>query len=255
MKNLRIFIVIAAVILWTGNAFGATTFKNETLRYVISYKWGLIHKDAGEATLNLARKGDVYNVRLDARTKPWADHFYKVRDTLKASLTVRDLRPLSYAKITHEKGEYKLDEIFYSKSGDVTTGRAIRYRNSNGRMLPKEKTFSATGPVYDMLSVFYYLRSLDYSNLSNNKVYTATVFSGKQKETIKIRFLGIEKIKLKDKSERNAYHIKFNFTRDGGKKSSDDMDTWISTDSSHIPLYLVGKLPVGEIRAYFIGSD
>lgn len=59
---------------------------------------------------------------------------------------------------------------------------------------------------------------------------------------------------MRDKTEREAYHIKFNFTQDGGKKSSDDIDAWISTDSRHIPLYLVGKLPIGEIRVYLTAS-
>lgn len=252
MKKL-LTISIVFIFLWALPVFGAGEFKNEALKYVISYKWGLIHKDAGEATLSLKRQGDLYYARLDAKTKPWADHFYKVRDTLKASFTIKDLAPISYAKITHERGEYKLDEIFYTRKGGTTSGRALRHRNENGRMNISEKTFSATGPVYDMLSVFYYLRSLNYASLSNAKTYTATIFSGKQKETIKIRCLGVEKIKMKNKTQREAYHIKFNFTRDGGKKSSDDIDTWISTDPEHIPLYLVGKLPVGEIRAYFIG--
>lgn len=51
-------------------------FQNEDLKYVISYKWGLIHKDAGEATLSLRQAGGNYNVTLTARTKPWADRFY-----------------------------------------------------------------------------------------------------------------------------------------------------------------------------------
>lgn len=240
-------------LLGSADAFAAEAFQDETLRYVISYKWGLIHKDAGEATLSLRRKGDNYNIMLTAKTKPWADHIYQVRDTLKGVLRVSDLKPLSYAKLTHERGEYKKDEIKYSISGNVTTGVARRHRsNKEGKMTVQERTFTAEGPVYDMLSIFYYLRRLDYAALDARKVYTATVFSGKQKETIKIRCLGKETIKLKDKTKREAYHIRFNFTRDGGKKSSDDMDTWISTDSRHIPLYLVGKLPVGEVRGYLV---
>ena len=230
------------------------SFPNENLRYVISYKWGLIHKDAGEASLSLRRNGDIYNLMLTAKSKPWADKFYQVRDTLKGTLRVSDLKPLSYTKITHERNEHKRDEIRYSFSGNNTTGHARRIRNDKGTQTVTDNTFTASGPVYDMLSVFYYLRTLDYSQLAKNKVYTATIFSGRKKETIKIRNVGVEKIKLRDKSEKEAYHIRFNFTQDGSSKSSEDMDTWITTDPAHIPIYFVGKLPVGEVRAYFIGS-
>ncbi|MDE5870097.1 MAG: DUF3108 domain-containing protein, partial [Muribaculaceae bacterium] len=101
-------------------------------------------------------------------------------------------------------------------------------------------------------SIFYYLREIDYSNLSKGNVIKATVFSGSKSETITIKMVGKETIKLKNKTSREAYHIKFNFTTGGKRKSSDDIDTWISTDSNHIPLYLTGSLPVGQVRAYYM---
>lgn len=241
-------------ILFCPDAHAAPAFNNETLRYVITYKWGLIHKDTGEATLSLRKKGDRYDLKLTAKTMPWADRFYRVRDTLMGAIKVKDLKPIYYSKITHEKKYDARDDIKYSFNGGTTIGHSTQTWGLGENASKEEKKFSATGPVYDMLSVFYYLRKLDYAQLNKNKIYTATIFSGSQKETIKIRSLGKEEIKLRNKTKREAYHIKFNFTRDGGKKSSDDIDTWISTDSDHIPLYVVGKLPVGEVRAYYMGS-
>lgn len=255
MKSFLKHLTILAMSIFTClNFYAATPFQNETLKYVISYKWGLIHKDAGDATLSLRKNGSNYNVMLTAKTKPWADKIYQVRDTLKGTIRVSDLKPLSYAKITHEKGKYSRDDISYTISGNVTTGATKKTRVKKGKTTVTQNSLSASGPVYDMLSVFYYLRKLDYAQLNKNKIYTATVFSGSKKETIRIKSLGIENIKLKNNTQKEAYHIKFNFTSEGGKKSSDDIDTWISTDASHIPLYLVGKLPIGEVRAYFVGS-
>lgn len=253
MKKLFLFIIILLG-LPAFKTKAVTSFSNENLHYVITYKWGMIHKETGEATLSLNRRDNFYNIMLSAKTRPWADKIYQVRDTLKGVIRVSDLRPVSYTKLTHEKGKYKKDEITYSINGNSTTGNAKRYRTEKGKMNVTEKTFSASGPVFDMISIFYFLRNLDFDELNKNKIFTATIFSGKQKETIKIRSLGLEKIKLKDKTERQAYHIRFNFTREGGKKSSDDMDTWISTDARHIPLYLTGKLPIGEVRAYYTGG-
>ncbi len=231
----------------------AASFNNETLHYVISYKWGMIHKDAGDATLSLRQRGNHYEAVLAARTRPWADNFYQVRDTLLCTMNTMNLAPVSYHKITHEKGKHKRDVIAYTQARGITKGDAVKYRKKDGIWTASRKTLTASGPVFDMLSIFYYLRTLDYEKLSKNHyVYKATVFSGSRSETISIRCLGKEKVKLRNKSSREAYKIRFNFTTDGGSKSSDDMDTWISTDPSHIPLYLVGKLPVGEVRAYFM---
>lgn len=228
-------------------------FADETLHYVVAYKWGLIHKDAGEATLSLRNNGANYSVMLAARTKPWAEKFYTLRDTLLGTIRKTDLRPLSYTNIVHENKRVARDAIKYVYSGNKVTGVCHKFRrNKKGAEWEEEKKMTANGPVYDMLSVFYFLRNIDYSTLSKGKVIKASVFSGSGVETITIRAVGIEKIKMRDKSEREAYHLKFNFTTDGKKKSSEDIDTWISTDSRHIPLYLVGQLPVGKVQAYYI---
>ena len=108
----------------------------------------------------------------------------------------------------------------------------------------------ANGQAYDMLSIFFYIRALDYKAMVKNHIYTTTVFSGKKKETLRIRLVGTETIELRDKSKHVAYHVSFSFTTDGKKKSSDDMHTWISTDSTHKPLMMKGKLPIGEVRCY-----
>ncbi len=231
-------------------------FSNETLHYVISYKWGLIHKDAGDATLSLKRNGNNYDLMLAAKTKPWADKFYNVRDTLLGTLRISDLKPLSYSKISHEKGKYGKDVITYSYQGNKATGHCKRYRqDKNGQISSSEKKLDASGPVYDMLSVFYYLRDINYDDLNRGKAIRATVFSGSKAENITIRSLGKEKIRLRNKTEQEAYHIQFNFTSGGKKKSSDDIDAWISSDSRHIPLYLVGQLPVGQVRVYYLPQN
>ena len=61
------------------SGFAAST---EKLNYIVTYKWGLIHKDAGEVEIYKKPKGDGYELKLVAKTKPWADRIYKVRDTL-----------------------------------------------------------------------------------------------------------------------------------------------------------------------------
>lgn len=230
-------------------------FNNEKLDYVISYKWGLIHKDAGTATLQLINQGGDYKMVLTGKTKPWADKFYQVRDTLIATVRKSDFRPLSYSKIAHEDGKYGRDDIAYSYSGVTVRGEAKRVKiDKKGNETRSEKVLTATGEVFDMLSVFYYLRTIDYDKLIRGGEVSATVFSGKKSELLTIRCVGKENIKLRDKSEREAYHIKFRFTTEGKKKSSEDIDAWISTDGAHIPLQVVGSLPVGQVKCYYISK-
>ena len=235
------------------SAASAADFVDETLHYVISYKWGLIHKDAGTATLSLKNIGDKYHVKLTGKTKSWADNFYQVRDTLTGTIAKNGLKPEEYSKIAHEDGKYSRDDIVYSYAGSHVGGAAKRTKiDKKGNKTHSEKNFTASGATYDMLSVFYFLRVIDYDKLTSGNVVKATMFSGSKVESLTIRCVGRETIKLRDKSKREAYHIKFKFTTEGKKKSIDDIDAWISTDSRHIPLQVVGSLPVGQVRFYYI---
>lgn len=254
MGKIKYILWLLLMMVFCSPSSGAT-FSDESLHYVISYKWGLIHKDAGDATLSLRNHGNEYMIKLTGKTKPWADNFYQVRDTLLGRVKKDGLRPVAYTKIAHEKGKYSRDDISYSHAGKVVGGAAKRIRQQkDGSLKATEKQLTGSGDVYDMLSVFYFIRQIDYSKLQKGEEVSATVFSGSKVETITIRCVGTETIKLRDKSKREAYHIKFKFTTAGKKKSSDDIDTWISTDSSHIPLLVVGSLPVGQVKCYYVGG-
>ena len=91
------------------------------------------------------------------------------------------------------------------------------------------------------------MRSIDYGNWKVGESETITIFSGKRKEALTIKCHGIDDVKV-DKKTFRCYHITFIFTSDGGKKTSDDMDAWISADVRRIPIKIEGKLPVGKVR-------
>lgn len=253
MKILRkICAALMLMLACTGHIHGAT-FADETLHYVITYKWGMIHKEAGEATMTLRHKGEAYNLMLTARTKPWADKVFRVRDTLTSVVATADLRPRRYVKSAHEGKDYARDVVDFTYSGNNVSAKTSRLRiNKKGEQSTGGTELSATGPAFDMLSVFYFIRALDYRTLTDGKTATATIFSGKMAEKLTIRSLGKERIELRDKTHAEAWHIKFKFTSHGGKKSSDDIDAWISTGPNHIPLQLYGNLPVGQVRVYLV---
>ena len=237
--------LLSAALLFPQQGWGRD-FDNETLNYQIVYHWGLIWKHAGDATLSLRKTGSGYNAQLTGKTRSWADKVYRVRDTLKCAMDMQ-LRPLKYEKLTHEKDYYARDVVNFSYNYSHTSAKCTRYRKSGTTTID----LSAKSQAYDMLSVFYMLRNLDYDELSLNKNYTTVIFSGKEKEYLTISYKGVETIKMRDGSKRQAHRINFRFTQQGGKKSSDDLTAWMSTEADRIPLLLVGKLPVGEVKCYY----
>lgn len=250
----RKFIIFATLLLLLPFMATGATFSNESLKYVITYKWGLIHKDAADATLSLRNQGNNYVMTLTAKTKPWADRIFEVRDTLRSVAQKNGFRPLNYTKISHEGGKYAKDEIKYTYSGNTVLGSSKKTREKNGQTVHSTASMHAQNAAYDMLSIFYYLRMIDYDRLKSGEVFKTTVFSGSKSETLSVKSLGTETVTLRDKSKRRARKIEFTFTSKGKKKSSDDIECWISDDSSHIPLLLIGKLPIGQVRVYYTGG-
>ena len=226
----------------------ARDYSNETLNYEIVYHWGVIWKHAADATLSIRKTSDGYYSQLSGKTRSWADKVYPVRDTLKCTMD-KKLRPLRYEKLTHEKDYYARDVIKFSYNYSHTNAHCTRYRKGGTSTLD----LSAKTQAYDMLSVFYMLRNLDYDELTRNKNYTTVIFSGKLKEYLTIKYKGVETIKMRNGTKRQAHRISFKFTQKGGKRSSDDINVWMATDASRIPLLLVGKLPVGEVKCYYKG--
>lgn len=243
---------VGALMLNVGTAQQACarTYTTETLNYEIVYHWGVIWKHAANARLSIKRTSNGgYYSELVGRTRSWADKIYPVRDTLKCWMN-SNFTPTKYMKLTHEKKYYAKDVVNFSYANNTTYGKCVRYRSDR----TERSSLATHGAAYDMMSVFYMLRNLNFGSLQKNKCYKTVVFSGKRKETLTIKYKGTTMVKLRDDSSHPAYHITFTFTQDGNKKSSDDIDAYLSTGASRIPLLLVGQLPVGEVKCYYGGN-
>lgn len=247
MKSFKRYITLLLATLFISVNGQAASFTDETLRYNIIYHWGLIWKQAGTAQLRLRVKSDRCYSQLACRTDPWADKIFMVRDTLLSTFTKADLKPLIYKKNAHEGDDVVHDVVRYGYTNGTVKADCSHHRSGRD---PYKTSFTATGAAFDMLSIFYYLRTLDYANMGVGKEQTVVVFSGRRKEYLKIRYVGVDEVELYNGSKTKAHHIKFSFTQDGNKKSSDDLDTWISLDAKKVPLMLKGKLPIGEVRCY-----
>ena len=252
-------ILLTVILFFAGYANGrADQWKvpKETLTYDVMYKWGLINKKAGSVgiTTTIPAQGDRFHARLTGATAPWADKFYKVRDTLRGTIDSRSFMPYKYEKVAFEGGDFNHDELVFSRLGDTTKATVIhrRKRKKDTDVSVTNKELEAVGPTLDMLSSFYYMRHLDYASMKKGQSVSLNVFSGSQKEVLTIHYDGIENVRIGKKSYP-SYHITFTFTSGSGKKTSDNMDAWLSTTDAKIPLLLEGKLPVGKVRCFYTG--
>ncbi|MFR1237258.1 MAG: DUF3108 domain-containing protein [Barnesiella sp.] len=227
-----------------------TDFKDEMLPYDVIYQWGILWKRAAEASLSLEVSPLNYKSVLTARTLSFADAIFPVRDTLISVMKRQDMAPLYYAKIANEDGTYRKDEVKYIYNAGNCIGDITLYRPKRNAV--EHYTAVVENCAYDMLSVFYLIRTIDFAGFKMNQVIETKIFSGKSVEHLKIEYLGRTILK-QNKKEYNAYKIAFRFSDESGKKVSDNIWAWISEDAGRIPLRVEGKLPIGTMRAEYKG--
>lgn len=259
MKRYFLYIFLAAVCLSISVTGRGATFADESLNYKVMYKWGLINKQAGHATLSLRNVGNEYRMTLTAASEKWADALYKVRDTLEGRVDIATFRPIVYKKMSHEGGETRIDVVnFQYPAGNKVVGKTRRRQWDKKDELKIDRTqmLEAEGTTVDMLCSFYYMRRMAFPTFKVGHSEKINIFSGKRKEILTITYLGEETIDI-DGKNYNTYHISFSFTDPASpkKETSDPMEAWISTEASRIPLKLEGKLRVGKVQCYFTGKD
>ncbi|MBE6305406.1 MAG: DUF3108 domain-containing protein [Bacteroidales bacterium] len=232
------------------------TYTNEHLQYRVTYKWGFIQKKAGSAEITLRRDSTEFSAILTARTQPWADHIFMVRDTLKGTMRLSDMAPTQYIKATHEDGVYRHDVINYTYNPDNTiTAKSKRYKKQKNTPAERSDTvLKAPMPGTDMLSVYYLVRRLPFESMKVGTVAYAKIFSGKKIENLAVEYAGLETVKL-DGVKYQCYRINFTFSSERLKNSSAPMRAWISTEGNRIPIKLEGELPIGKIQVLWEGKQ
>lgn len=250
MKKIIIALIISLLafpMLWASEH----EFADETIRYKVMYKWGLINKQAGTVAISLKNDDDKYYSQLEAASASWADRLYKVRDTLRSEIYKKGLIPTIYEKKAHEGDEYTSDCVTYTRDGVNVIGHCKHKKYKKDKLKrEQELDIEAIGTSLDMLTSYYYMRSLPYDTWEPGQTVTINIFSGRRKELLTIKYHGTESIEF-DGKRYDCYAITFMFTSDGKTKSSDDMFAWIDT-TTRIPVKLEGKLPVGSVKCFYI---
>lgn len=231
----------------------------ETLEYDIYFHLGFIWKKAGRGSLNLLEETDINgNKRMHGqvfgRSLSIIEYIMAVRDTLECWYTPEYI-PIEYCKKTHE-GSYKaIEHNTYSTTFKDSGQQGIddiekvqihidRWRNKKGS---DQKSYTSSTVTYDYLSLFYRIRSLDFSTIKPGTTITIPVVSGVKVEQMKVKYIEETTCKLNKGNKRPAYKIELRFNVKG--EDGAPLYVWLTKDKAKIPLCVVIHLKrVGSIQ-------
>ncbi|MBS1765267.1 MAG: DUF3108 domain-containing protein [Bacteroidetes bacterium] len=207
----------------------------EVLEYRVHY--GII--DAGEARLEVMpdKKNigprEVYHVVGTGQTKGAFDWFFKVRDRYESFVDSQALIPWLFIRRVNEGG-YKINQ-------DVS------FNHVKNIAVSKKATIATPQNVQDLISAFYYARTLDYSNAQKGDIFELDAYLDDAVIPIKFVFVGRENLKTKF---GNINCLKFHPQLLEGRvfKNKEDMTLWVSDDENKIPIRAEAQILVGSVK-------
>ncbi|MDR2383197.1 MAG: DUF3108 domain-containing protein [Prevotellaceae bacterium] len=219
----------------------------EILTYAASYSWGPIFVDVGEVSLKVDKtkiEPTEFHMTAEAKTYKFYDTFFKVRDFYEAKFTVPNIRSLYFHRNINE-GNYSIKNTY---NFDWTNNKidAVIERRKNP---PKTIEMKLEDCTLDVITYFYYLRNLDFSDAYPDKVYTLSIVLDDDIYNIKCRFLGKEQKKVKAvKAKVNCLKFAVEVIAGSVFKGDEKIILWISDDKNHVPLELESPIIVGKVK-------
>lgn len=208
----------------------------ERLTYVLHY--GFVN--AGEAVLTLKKSEQtiqgrtVYHAVGKGRSLGAFNTFYKVDDHYETFFDSAGVFPWVFIRRVSEGGyEFSQDYKYFQHKQTVET--------------QDKKTHKVPASVQDMLSAFYYARTIDYSNAKEGDEFTIDCFMDGEYWPLRMRFIKRETIKLRNGKFKC---LKFQPVVQEGRifKTNDDLNVWVTDDANHVPVLAQAKVLVGSIK-------
>lgn len=254
LNNTRYFIILFFILLGSTSfgqqcKIGNNFFQaGESLNYDLHFKWGLISKKGGIASIktsNVIYAGhNAYRMTMISRSQGSARSIFKMDDTI-TSIMTKELVPLAFTKDAHEQDTYTKERLAYNYDGGNIKIRSIRHKNGN---LKFDKTFQAKNCTYDMLSVVFYARTLNYSNMIKGSRVSVDFVTAKKKLNMVIVHKGIETLKANDGKKYNCIKLSLNISDDAFANEEESMTVYITNDKNRIPIRIDSKLKIGNAR-------
>jgi len=232
-----------------------TAFKaGEKLDYVITYNWFLVWTDVGgvkfEATNDSIFDQDVINLKGTGITFSFYDWFFQVHDVYQSWVNTENLLPVYFHRDVNEDG-YIID---YKYKFDYDSLVAYSERIKSRKPF-KQDTVEISPCTYDVISVIYQARNIDFSKYGENEQIPFKILLDNEIHEVFIRFKGREVKRVRGVGKFNT--IKFTGSLVAGDvfEGGEDLQIWVTDDKNRIPVWVESPIIVGTIKARLVNYE
>jgi hypothetical protein len=220
----------------------------EIIKFQVYYNWGFIWMNAGYVEFKVKPENylnkSVYHLDAYGSSHKSYDWLFKVRDRYQSYLDKESLRPLWFDRQNYEGGFEVKNEYFFDQPKNLL----YAYTVTSNRPFKKD-TLKIGNCSFDLVSLVYYCRNLDFSSLRINDSIPVSVIIDNGVFNLYIRYLGKEDIKTRAGIK---YHcIKFSALLVEGTifKGGEDFFVWVTDDKNRVPVLVDAKILIGSVKA------
>ena len=227
----------------------------ENLDFVIHYKWGAINSDVAKAYVKLDTTSvngvPAFHCSVFGRTAKFYDMFFKVREDFQSWFTRDGVVPIKFFRDSREGNYYSTNRYTYMWEPEETKHIAADLETSRKPAWSEELPLS--GCTYDLPSLFYMARNMDFSKVKPNVKYPMTFAIDDDIYNVYFIWLGREKKYIKGIGTVKTMKFAAKLIAGEVFGSGKDMFVWITEDENRIPVYFEAPLRVGTASGRLTG--
>jgi len=177
---------------------------------------------------------EAYHVTFEVNSVPSFDMFYKVRDRYETYIDAEGLFPWRFEQHIREGGYTRDFSAFFDQR--------------KGKAKTTEGEYEIPLYVNDIVSAFYYARTLDYSNMQVNDLIHLQNFYKDKVYNLDVKFLGKEVVEVP--AGKFECIIVEPLVKEGGLfKHEGNIIVWLTNDELKMPVKVRTKVVIGYVEA------
>ena len=218
----------------------------ERLRYAV--KWRLIPAGHAELWLGADSTPGFWKAMARANSTGYVSNLYKVEDEYTSTFGRQSFCSLGIQKKIHEGDRHREVDIQFDPRRLLGS---LRERDTADNTPPRQEQFPVPECVHDILSAFYYVRSLP---LAIGKSFDFPLNDGGRTISIRLEVQAIEEVET-EIGTFEAFRVEPDVFSGQLFKQKGRMFVWFSNDEQRIPVQLRAQIGVGTIVASLTGIE
>ena len=219
--------------------------RGETLQYKVHY--GLIN--AAEATIELddevhrVNSRPCYRATVTGRTTGSFDYFLRIRDTWRSYIDTTSILPQRFFRNIEEKNYRKRETVDFDHQRDVADVESYKKDKND----VKKGTFKVPNNVQDIVSGFYFLRTINYDQRRPGEVIRVQGFFDEDVFSMDVTYKGREVVETKAGTIR-VIRLVPKMPSNKLFKGENAVSVFLSDDRNKIPVLIQAEMFVGSVK-------